>query len=272
VQVPIGREQLLHVVESAAAALREAGVGRPNIDLMYGLPYQTVDSVQATCAKVLALNPERVACYGYAHMPQRKANQRLIDETALSGRDERFRQSQAVAEAFAEGGYVAIGLDHFSRPDDPFAEASRNGRLHRNFQGYTDDDRSTLVALGASAISQVPGGYVQNVADIGTYLRHTAEGRLASARGYRFEADDKSRAAIIEALMCNFSVNLGTVAGPHDHAGEIARLHPLVSDGIVTLEDRTIAVMREGRPFVRLAAAVFDRFRAQDVARFSPAV
>jgi oxygen-independent coproporphyrinogen-3 oxidase len=272
VQTAIGRVQPLEVVEKAAATLRAFGIDRLNIDLMYGLPHQTVASVQATCAKVMSLNPDRIACYGYAHMPQRKAHQRLIDNATLPGADERFRQSRAVADAFTQNGYVAIGLDHFSRPDDHLAAASRAGRLHRNFQGYTDDDRPTLIGFGASAISQLPDGYVQNVADIGTYLRNIGEGKLASARGYQLKPDDLTRAAIIEALMCNFSVDLGGKDNGAAYAGEIEKLRPLVTDGIVTVKDGAIAITEVGRPFVRLAAAVFDRFRADDVARFSSAV
>ncbi|MFC4174371.1 oxygen-independent coproporphyrinogen III oxidase [Microvirga sp. GCM10011540] len=272
VQFAIGRVQPLETVEKAAGLLRAAGIERLNFDLMYGLPHQTVASVRATCAKVLALRPERIACYGYAHMPRRKAQQRLIDEAALPGAEERFLQSQAVAEEFTGNGYVAIGLDHFGRPDDPLAAASRSGQLHRNFQGYTDDDRPVLIGFGASAISQLPEGYIQNVADIGTYMRSIAEGRLASVRGYRLTSDDRARGSIIETLMCNFRVDLSTHADRGAYTNELALLRPLAEDGLITLEDETVAVTEAGRPFVRLAASAFDRFRAADVARFSPAV
>ncbi|MGO4572870.1 oxygen-independent coproporphyrinogen III oxidase [Microvirga sp. 2TAF3] len=272
VQVAIGRIQPFDIVNEAAATLRTAGIERLNIDLMYGLPHQSVASIRATCAKVSSLKPNRIACYGYAHMPQRKANQRLIDETALPDFDERFRQARVVAEAFMRNGYTAIGLDHFARPDDPLALASGSGRLHRNFQGYTDDDRSTLIAFGASAISQLADGYVQNATDIGTYLRCIAEKRLATVRGYRLTLDDRARGAIIESLMCNFRVDLSTLSGQDNYADELALLRPLVSDGIVTLNNHTISITEIGRPFVRLAAAVFDQFRAEDISRFSSAI
>ena len=272
VQVAIGRVQPLDVVEKAAATLRSYGIDRINIDLMYGLPHQSADSVRETCLKVLALQPERIACYGYAHMPHRKANQKLIDDAALPDIDGRFEQSRIVAETFTANGYVAIGLDHFGRPDDPLAEASRTGRLHRNFQGYTDDDRPILIGFGASAISQLPDGYVQNAADIGTYMRSIAEHRLASKRGYRLTSDDRVRGSIIESLMCNFSVDLSTHGDRTAYADELALLRPLMADGLVTVKNDTIAVTEAGRPFVRLAAAVFDQFRAEASGRFSSAV
>ncbi|QFU15590.1 oxygen-independent coproporphyrinogen III oxidase [Microvirga thermotolerans] len=272
VQVAIGRVQPFDTVREAADLLRESGIGRINIDLMYGLPRQSLESIRATCRKVLSLDPDRIACYGYAHMPHRKANHRLIDPQALPGAEERFRQARAVAETFAGNGYVAIGLDHFARPDDPLALASRAGSLHRNFQGYTDDDRPTLVAFGASAISQLPDGYVQNAADIAAYLRSVEQGRLATARGYALTLDDRARGAIIESLMCNFAADLSILGEPSHYADELALLRPLVADGIVTVSGHRIAITEAGRPFVRLAAAVFDQFRAEDASRFSAAV
>lgn len=272
VQVAIGRVQPLSVVTNAANMLRAAGIERLNFDLMYGLPRQSIASIEATCTQVLALRPDRIACYGYAHMPRRKAQQRLIDESTLPVPDARFLQSRKVAEIFGRSGYVPIGLDHFARPDDPLAVASRSGRLRRNFQGYTDDDRATLLAFGASAISQLPEGYVQNKADIGTYMRMIGEGKLASSRGYRLKPDDRVRASIIEALMCNFRIDLSLLGENATYADELALLRPLVADGLVTLRNGILSVTEAGRPFVRVAAAVFDQFRAEDVARFSPAV
>jgi len=272
VQIAIGRVQPFEVVRNAVEVLRESGIGRINLDLMYGLPHQSIGSIRETCAQVLSLGPDRVACYGYAHMPQRKANQRLIDAAALPGTEERFRQAQAIAEAFTGSGYVAIGLDHFARPDDPLARASRSGTLRRNFQGYTDDDRPNLVGFGASAISQLPDGYVQNATDIGAYLRCVEKGRLATARGYRLTLDDRARGAIIESLMCNFTADLSVLGDPSHYVDELALLRPLVADGIVTVQDHRIAITEAGRPFVRLAAAVFDQFRAEDASRFSAAV
>jgi oxygen-independent coproporphyrinogen III oxidase len=272
VQVAIGRVQPLEVVAKAAGMLRAAGIKSLNVDLMYGLPHQTIASIEATCNQVLALHPDRIACYGYAHMPRRKANQRLIDESTLPAADARFLQARKVASVFEQNGYVTIGLDHFARADDPLAIASQAGRLHRNCQGYTDDDRPTLLAFGTSAISQLPDGYVQNMTDVGGYMRLIGEGKLASARGYRLKPDDRVRASIIEELMCNFRIDLSSLGEHADYADELALLRPLIADGLVTLNDGTLSVTESGRPFVRVAAAVFDQFRAEDLARFSPAI
>ncbi|MCB8822789.1 oxygen-independent coproporphyrinogen III oxidase [Microvirga rosea] len=272
VQVAIGRVQPFEVVRGAAKLLRGAGITRLNFDLMYGLPRQSIESIRRTCEKVLSLSPDRVACYGYAHMPQRKSNQRLIDAAALPGSEERFLQARAVSEAFTGSGYVAIGLDHFARPDDPLALASRSGTLHRNFQGYTDDDHPTLLAFGASAISQLPDGYVQNAAHVGTYVKAIEEGKLAAARGYRLTLDDRARGDIIESLMCNFTADLSVLGDPSTYMDELALLRPLIADGLVKLDRHAVTMTDAGRPFVRLAAAVFDQFRAEDVSRFSAAV
>ncbi|WP_112662745.1 oxygen-independent coproporphyrinogen III oxidase [Microvirga flavescens] len=272
VQVAIGRVQPQAVVETAVNALRAAGLEHINFDLMYGLPLQTEESVRRTCAAVAALSPERIACYGYAHMPSRKRHQRLIDEETLPDVAERFRQSRVVAETFLAHGYVSIGIDHFARPDDPLALAAKEGRLHRNFQGYTDDDRPILIGFGASAISRLANGFAQNVPDISTYQRIVAEGILPTARGCRFTDRDRTRSEIIEQLMCNFRADLASLDGPEEFADELAFLRPLIVDGIVTVQDHRVTVTEQGKPFVRLVAAVFDQYREEEPKRFSKAI
>lgn len=272
VQQAIGRIQPIELVERCTTLLRAAGIGRLNFDLIYGLPGQDVASIEATCRQVIALGPDRVAFYGYAHLPGRRANQRLIDEALLPGPAERFRQSQALARSFALAGYAPVGIDHFARPDDPLAIAAAAGRLHRNFQGYTDDDCPVLLGFGASAISSLPGGYVQNVADNPRYCRTVGTGELATVRGYALTDEDRRRARIIERLMCDFRVDLRAVDPDGDHADELALLRPMAADGMLTIADRTIAMTPLGRLVVRAAAAVFDTFRQREASRFSLAV
>ena len=182
VQAAIGRWQPMRDVEAAVLRLRAAGIGNLNFDLIYGLPLQTIASLRKTCEIVAMLSPDRIACYGYAHMPRLKANQRLIDEKTLPGPDERIDQAEAIAEEFQRCGYLKIGIDHFARPDDALAQAAMAGRLHRNFQGYTEDGRETLIGFGASSISRFRDGYVQNVSDVPGYVRAIADGRLAPSR------------------------------------------------------------------------------------------
>ena len=272
VQQAIGRIQPIELVERCATLLRGAGIERLNFDLIYGLPGQDVASIEATCRQVIALAPDRVAFYGYAHLPGRRANQRLIDEALLPGPAERSRQSQALARSFTLAGYAPVGIDHFARPGDPLAVAAAAGRLHRNFQGYTDDDCPVLLGFGASAISSLPGGYVQNVADNPRYCRTVGAGQLATVRGYALTDEDRRRARIIERLMCDFRVDLRAVDPTGDHADELALLRPLAADGMLTIADRTITMTELGRPVVRVAAAVFDTFRQREASRFSMAV
>ncbi|MBM6595214.1 oxygen-independent coproporphyrinogen III oxidase [Microvirga pudoricolor] len=273
VQRAIGRVQPFAQVEHAMALLRERELADLNVDLIHGLPFQTQDSIRRTCAQVADLKPSRVACYGYAHMPERKRHQRLIDTSALPGPRERFLQAQAVAEAFRARGYVAVGIDHFAQPGDPVAQAAQDGTLHRNFQGYTDDDRPVLIGFGASSISRFHEGFAQNATDIGAYKEAVGRGQLASARGYRFSDQDEMRGAIIESLMCRWSVDLGEWDTPDRFADERALLRPFILDGLVRLQGTRVVMTDEGRPFVRLVAAVFDEFRhdGRD-ARFSKAV
>ena len=272
VQAAIGRLQPLVMVEAAVARLRLAGIRSLSFDLMYGLPLQTLESIRKTCASVAALSPSRIACFGYAHLPRLKANQRRIDETKLPSQDERIDQAELIAGELARHGYVKIGIDHFARPGDPLAVAAASGRLHRNFQGYTDDDRKVLLGLGASSISTFARGFVQNIADVPKYVRAIEAGSLASARGCRCDAEDLQRAAIIERLMCSFEVDLEAVAPGRDFSGELAMLAPLQREGLVDISGGKLAVTDSGRSVVRVVAASFDTYRRSHATQFSTAV
>jgi oxygen-independent coproporphyrinogen-3 oxidase len=276
VQRAIGRIQPFAVVERAVLKLREAGIDSINFDLMYGLPGQAVADVRRSAALAASLQPQRLACFGYAHVPWCKPHQRLIDEATLPGAVERLAQVEAARETLIGRGYVAIGLDHFARADDGLATAARAGRLRRNFQGYTTDQADALIGLGASAISRFPQGFVQNAPDVGGYGRAVASGRLATARGIALSADDRERGRIIERLMCDFSVDLGAAVGSadgaKDFAAELEALAPLAAESLVRVDGKRITVTEEGRPFVRLAAAAFDVYLAAAHVRHSVAV
>lgn len=272
VQLAINRIQPLSVVESAAERLRAAGVERLNFDLMYGLPYQSVERVLATAEAVLDLKPDRLALFGYAHVPHMKRHQRLLPEAALPGAHERLRQSEAVAERLVQAGYCRIGLDHFARPDDPLARALEEGRLHRNFQGYTTDAAPVLLGLGASAIGTLPQGYVQNATGVPDYRRAIEGGDLPIARGVAVSADDRQRRAVIERLMCEFEVDLEEFGAPADFADALETLRPLLADGVVEQRGSWLRVLPEGRPLVRVVAAAFDRYLRPEVDRHARAV
>jgi oxygen-independent coproporphyrinogen-3 oxidase len=277
VQQAIGRIQPFAVVERAVNELREAGIRNINLDLMYGLPGQSADDVRRSATLAASLRPQRLACFGYAHVPWIKPHQRLIDAAALPGAAERLAQAAAAHETLVERGYVPIGLDHFARPEDRLAAAARTGRLRRNFQGYTTDQADALIGLGASAIGRLPQGFVQNAPDVGGYGRAIGSGRLATARGIALTAEDRLRGRIIERLMCDFSVDLDAVIAAGEAGdgfeAELAALAPLATENLLRLDDgKRVTMTEQGRPFVRLAAAAFDAYLAKARTRHSIAV
>jgi len=277
VQAAINRVQPFEVVERVCRWLRRQGIANINLDLMYGLPHQTIERVLDMVDKAVRLAPARVALFGYAHVPWMKSHQKLIDEAALPGARERWRQFDVASERLQKLGYRPIGLDHFARPDDDLAIALDQGRLNRNFQGYTTDDAAVLLGLGASAIGSLPNGYVQNTSPLRDYREAVLAGRLPVARGVELSADDKLRGEIIARLMCDLAVDLRAVARRHgepdmDFTAEMARLEPLAADGVVTVDDHRITVTAAGRPLVRLAAAALDAYLEHGKQRHSRAV
>lgn len=277
VQKAAGREQPYEVVERCVRLLREAGTAAINFDLMYGLPEQTVEDVVRTARLAAGLEPSRLAVFGYAHVPWFKVHQKLIDPATLPGASERLAQAAAVRQSLEAAGYEAIGLDHFARPRDPLAVAARSGRLHRNFQGYTTDDADALLGLGVSSIGHLPQGYVGNAPDIANWRRAIEADRLGTSRGVAFSREDIARGAVIERLMCDFSVDYGALAKAHlfqEDAFDEAqpRLAALIDAGLVVVNGRRVAMTEQGRPYVRLAATAFDAYLEADAARHSVAV
>jgi oxygen-independent coproporphyrinogen-3 oxidase len=275
VQRAIGRIQPFDVVEQVVTLLRHAGIDDINIDLMYGLPLQSVRDVTRSAVLATSLNPQRLALFGYAHVPWFKTHQKMIDAAQLPGLAQRIEQSRAAAKVLQELAYKAIGIDHFADPADDLAIAAREGRLHRNFQGYTTDAADALIGLGASSIGRLPQGYVQNAPDLAGYARAVSAGRLATVRGIALSDDDRLRARIIERLMCDLSVDLDAVAGANarrQFGPEIESLAPLAEEGIVAIDGSRISFSADARPFVRLVAAAFDAYLRAGAARHSLAV
>jgi oxygen-independent coproporphyrinogen III oxidase len=277
VQRAVGRIQSFEETARAAEWLRHAGIANINLDLMYGLPFQTADSVSATARQALALEPDRVALFGYAHVPWMKKHQRLLPEDALPNAVERLAQAGAAAEVLGRTGYQPIGLDHFAKPHDLLVARQREKRLHRNFQGYSTDEASTLIGFGTSAIGMLPQGYVQNPASTMAYREAIRSGTLATARGRELTAEDRLRRAIIERLMCDLAVDLAEITAAHgrnprDFARELANLAPLAEHGFLDVSGARITVAEHARPFVRNICAVFDAYLTDDTAHFSRAV
>lgn len=272
VQHAIGRVQPFEQVERAATWLREAGIEDLNLDLMYGLPKQSAADVARSAALACSLKPQRLALFGYAHVPWFKTHQRLIDTASLPGAAERLEQARVAADVFAGHGYQAVGLDHFALPGDELSIAAREGRLRRNFQGYTTDDADALIGVGASSIGKLPQGFVQNASDVAGYSRSIANGTLATVKGLTLSDDDILRAAVIERLMCDLALDLNSFGGVARFASEMTALEDLAAQGLVGIDGARVTVTEPGRPFVRIVAAVFDTYLAAAQKRHSIAV
>ena len=264
VQQAINRLQSPELTAEAIARLRQAGLRHFNVDLVYGLPQQTLETLSRTLDEAIALAPDRFAVFGYAHVPWMKPRQAVIDAATLPGAAERAAMADLVEARLIAAGYLKIGLDHYARPGDALARAAVQHRLRRNFQGYVADEWPWVVGIGASAISCLPRGYTQNVAEAGSYRAAVDEGGLATARGIAWSAVDRLRGDIINELMCHFEVDLGQVCDRYGAPlpallSEVPGLASLIDDGLVSLDGGQLTVTAQGRPLVRSVCATFDR-------------
>ncbi len=267
VQAAINRIQPFDMTERVIGWLRSNGIEHINMDLMYGLPHQTTERVTDMVDLAVKLSPNRIALFGYAHVPWMKSHQKMIHEDTLPGGEDRWNQFEAASKRLEENGYVKVGLDHFARPDDDLAVALKEGHMHRNFQGYTTDASSVLLGFGASAIGHLPQGYTQNLSPLKGWRTAIENGVLPTARGVALSEDDRRRAAIIERLMCDLRVDLGEMGGAGAYRAEVEKLMPLVEDGLVTVDGERITITEAGRPFIRLAAAAFDAYLGEGEGR-----
>ncbi len=275
VQAAINRMQSYEMTRDVIEAFRAHGVRSTNIDLVYGLPLQTVDSVKKTMAQVISLKPDRIALFGYAHLPARIVHQRMIPDESLPDTQARFEQANACAEALLDAGYVRVGLDHFALPHDELA----SGKVNRNFQGYTSDDAETLIGLGASSIGRLRQGYVQNETAIAEYSRRVEDTGLATAKGHALSTEDEMRAFVIERLMCDLRFpaselrsRFGAASAPVlDEARAVVDND---TDGLVVpaRDGDGFEITPDGRLFVRSICAQFDSYLAASAAKHSAGV
>ena len=236
---------------------------------MYGLPEQTDADLVGTLEEAIRLRPDRIALFGYAHLPSRIPRQRRIDGTRLPGAEARFRMAERGHEMLVAAGYEAIGFDHFALPEDSIARAAANGRLRRNFQGFTDDDSAVLIGLGATAISSFPDRFVQNEKNVGRYRGLAGDGKLTGTLGVCRTADDRRRGAVIEAILCG---GWAPFEGEPPDVDTRQRLQPFVERGLCTVGDRAISLAEGALPYARAIAACFDAHRHPDAQRFSSAI
>ena len=269
VQAAIGRVQPHALIKRAVRMLRENGIQSLNFDLMFGLPGQSDDDLARTIDAALALAPDRVALFGYAHVPQMIPRQRQIDSAALPDTEARFRQAANGHRRLLDAGMVQIGFDHFAQPGDPLAIAAAEGRLRRNFQGFTDDPAETLLGVGATAISCLPQLVVQNEKNPGRYRMRTLAGEPAAALGVLRTDHDRECALVIEDLLCCRTADLSGL--PEDPLLE-KRLAPFLQAGLCRLADDRLRITPEGLPYSRAIASTFDRYRDGSSGAFSSAV
>ncbi|TPL78528.1 oxygen-independent coproporphyrinogen III oxidase [Mesorhizobium sp. B2-3-13] len=276
VQKAINREQSFLQTKQVVDGVRSRGTKSVNLDLLYGLPHQTLQSIATTVEQALTLAPDRVALFGYAHVPWFKKHQTMIDEVWLPDPAQRLGQSQLAAEMIETAGYQAVGLDHFAKPGDSLAIAAATGKLRRNFQGYTEDQCETLIGFGPSSISRYKQGYAQNIVATGEYEKVVDGRRLATAHGVRLSLDDQARAWIIERLMCDFSFPAIELVECFGDVGQglLLQASRLGNAGsrLLELKGDHFVVPIECRPLVRTIAAKFDKYLQAGTARHSVAV
>lgn len=266
-QAAIGRIQPDELIAGGTALLRRAGVTSLNFDLMYGLPGQTIADLDAALLRSAALGADRIALFGYAHVPHLLPRQRRIDAAALPGAEQRFAMAAHGYERLTGAGYVPVGFDHFALSGDPLALAQAAGQVRRNFQGFTDDPAPVLLGLGASAISSFADLLAQNEKNAGRYRMLLSQDRLPTALGVRRSSDDRRRGRVIEDLLCRGAARIDPALARSIEP----RLAPFVARGVVQLAGGRLTLAPQGRPYARTVAALFDPYR-QDSRHFSSAI
>jgi oxygen-independent coproporphyrinogen-3 oxidase len=280
VQAAVHRIQSEQETRAAIAEARRLAFGSINVDLIYGLPLQQPLRFERTLDKVLECAPDRIALYNYAHLPAVFKPQRRISPDDLPSTDTRLKLLAAAIERLTGAGYVYIGMDHFARPDDELAVAQRQGRLHRNFQGYSTYAECDLIGLGISAIGQIGPTYSQNVKTLEEYYDRLDRGMLAVMRGIELTADDLVRRAVIQCLMCHFEIPIKSLEIAHlirfsqYFAAEIGELTPFIDNGLMSLDADWLTITDKGRFFIRNICMVFDRYlrEGRERARYSKAL
>lgn len=278
VQQAIGRNQSWDLSLQTYRKAKEKGFSSVNIDLIYGLPRQTVRTFEQTIHNVLEMRPDRIALFSYAHLPQIKPHQRAIDVSLLPSVQEKFSIYSAARQTLIDHGYIAIGMDHFATPEDPLAVHLLSGTLKRNFQGYTGLDGDDMIGFGLSSISQFQTGFFQNTKTLSAYMEKIGQGRIPLERGKQLSLDDRIRRFIIHSLMCRFAVNLYDCFSrfqidPKSYfLSELENIDALVQKGLVLRKGTYIQATESGKLFIRNIASCFDAYLHKTKRRFSQAV
>lgn len=278
VQLAINRVHDEELVGDVLSGIRDAGFKSLNLDLIYGLPHQTVASFEKTIQTILDFEPERLAVFSYAHVPWMKPHQKLIHEEDLPAPEEKIGMLKLIIETLTSGGYEYIGMDHFAREDDELTRAQRSGTLQRNFQGYSTRAGADIYAMGMSSISQLPYCYAQHTKDLPAYYEAIDDERLPVVKGIALSEDDTLRRDVIMRLMCDMELNferLSTRLGidfSHEFEDELSRMSPFEDDGLISRFPGGFRVTQQGRLFIRNIAMTFDAYLEESNARFSRTV
>lgn len=268
-QKAINRIQPFAQIELCVRWIRDSGIDAVNFDLMYGLPCQTVDSVADNIVKAVSLGPDRVALFGYAHVPWMKQHQKLLEKYALPDPAERYAQAEMARGILLQNGYCPIGMDHFAKETDTLLSACKTGSMKRNFQGYTNDNADVLLGFGLSAISKLPNAYVQNTTSPGLYKEKLEKGLFADERWIHISDEDRLRSDIIESLMCYFSVDCAALCRKHGFPAtyfdrDLEKLGAMEGDGLLRVSGHSVTVTEAGVAFIRTIAACFDAYYSEE--------
>ncbi len=268
IQKIIGRSQSFEVTAQAVEALRAHAIHSLNADILYGLPTQTSAKMTDSVQKLLSLTPDRVALYGYAHVPWMARRQTMIPAELLPSPEERLQLFDTARRLFMWDGYREIGIDHFARPGDGLDIAQRTGHLRRNFQGYVDDKAPVLIGLGASAISRFPGGFAQNASATAQYQKAIRAGEFATARGHAFVGEDLLRSRLIEALMCDFRIDSAEICDSFGTSrAQLDSMYRRTAEAfpdMIRITPQGMEIVNEGRPLTRMIARSFDTYEMSE--------
>lgn len=279
VQIAINRVQNTDLIRHQVRLSQELGFDSINLDLIYGLPFQNPESFSQTINEIIKLNPDRISLFSYAHLPERFASQRKLDNASLPSPAVKLKLQQLAISAFVDSGYQFIGMDHFAKPNDALARAQQQGKLQRNFQGYTTSGQDALIGLGVSSISQVDGVLWQNAKSLTDYYAAVNSAVLPVDRGFCLTGDDKLRGAIISQLICHFELNIEVFSKRwqivdfwQQFDDALQQLQPFIEDGLIDVTKKRIVVNAKGRLWVRSICACFDAYLSQSSQQYSKVV
>ena len=273
VQTLINRKQSFEITKETINHLRENNISNINIDLIYGLPKQTVQTFADTLEKIRTLKPDSISTFGYAHVPWMKKHQKLIKVKPLNNED-RLKFYRLASHYFLTNGYEPFGIDHYAKKSSSIIQNLKNRKLQRNFQGYTEDDAEILIGIGASSISSLPNGYVQNITKITDYIRALKKNKLPISRGYELKTEDKIYSIVIKELMCYLNVDLKQVTKKFSKdinlfSSNIKKLKPFIDNDYVNFQNFVLSIKPEARPLVRIICSVFDQYFEPKINRYS---